>query len=393
MAHERTCPSCKGRNMEPFYSVRGVPVHSCLMLASEREALDVPRGDIELSFCGHCGFVSNTAFDTTIQDYSPMYEDQQSFSPTFNAFADKLAQQLIDKYGIRGKTVLEIGCGKGDFLVLMCERGNNRGIGIDPTCIRERIPASVRDRIEVIPDLYSEKYARHHGDVVMCRHTLEHIHATRDFIDTIRRAIADRSETIVFFEIPDVVIVLRDQVFWDIYYEHCSYFSPGSLARLFRASGFDVLDVYREYADQYLLIEAKPASQSTSKLHPLEEPVSQMAGFVEQFAAKVPREIERWRSSIKELHGSGKRIAIWGSGSKCVSFLTTLGLREEIGAVVDINPHRHGRFIPGAAKEVKSPEYLMEYEPDQIIIMNPIYANEIKQNLKQMGLESQVTTV
>ena len=50
-----------------------------------------------------------------------IYEDQQSFSPTFNSFSGKLAASLIDRYQIFDKDVLEIGCSKGDFLALMCE--------------------------------------------------------------------------------------------------------------------------------------------------------------------------------------------------------------------------------------------------------------------------------
>ena len=47
--------------------------------------------------------------------------------------------------------------------------------------------------------------------------------------------IGDRGTT-VLFELPDVACVLEDVRFWDLYYEHCSYFSLGSMARLFRAS-------------------------------------------------------------------------------------------------------------------------------------------------------------
>ena len=87
--------------------------------------------------------------------------------------------------------------------------------------------------------------------------TLEHIHPTGDFIATVRRAIGDRVGTNVFFQIPEATRILRDCAFEDIYYEHCSYFSPGSLARLFRANGFEVLGLSTEYDGQYLTIEAR----------------------------------------------------------------------------------------------------------------------------------------
>jgi hypothetical protein len=60
---------------------------------------------------------------------------------------------------------------------------------------------------------------------------------------------------------------------------------------------------------------------------------------------------------------------------------------------VDINPHRHGRFIPGLGKEIMSPEFLKDYQPEQIIVMNAIYCNEIQQQLNTMGVTAEVVPV
>ena len=57
--------------------------------------------------------------------------------------------------------------------------------------------------------------------------TLEHIPATGDFVRMVRRAIGDAVRNRpVFFQIPEATRILRDCAFEDIYYEHCSYFSP-----------------------------------------------------------------------------------------------------------------------------------------------------------------------
>jgi hypothetical protein len=363
------------------------------MLPNEEEARRFPRGDIVLGFCARCGFYCNTAFDTAVQEYTSSYEDQQSFSPTFNSFAGRLAQGLIDKYDIRDKTVVEVGCGKGDFLVLMCEMGNNSGVGIDPTCIKERIQSTAIDRITIIPDYYSEKYSGYHGDMILCRHTLEHIHSTHSFLQTIRNTIGDRLDTVVFFEIPDGGTVLRDNVFWDVYYEHCSYFSPGALARMFRDCGFEVLDLYRAYNDQYLLIDAKPVAQPSNAKHALEEDVEELTALVRRFASQVPSVVAQWRQDIHGHVSRGERLAIWGSGSKCVAFLTTLGLQDEIGCIVDINPYRHGKFIPGPARQVMPPEHLKTYRPDAIIVMNPVYRDEIAGMVRNMQLDPVIKSV
>jgi hypothetical protein len=228
---------------------------------------------------------------------------------------------------------------------------------------------------------------------VLCRHTLEHIHDTRRFLEIIRKGIGDRLDTIVSFEVPDVSIVLKDLVFWDVYYEHCSYFSPGSLARLFRSCRFEVIDLYREFDDQYLLLEARPVGAVSTKPHALEESVGETARRVEHFRTGVEKKRAGWSRRVRELHEAGKKPVIWGSGSKCVAFLTTLGLDREIGCVVDINPRRQGKYIAGVVKRIMAPDYLREYRPDTIIVMNPVYRNEVAEMVRGMGLSAEILSV
>lgn len=387
---EHKCPNCTHQGLSLFYEVRNVPVHSCLMLSTQQEALDFPCGDVALGFCDRCGFVTNVLFDSKWSAYAPNYEDQQSFSPTFNKFALDLANRLIEKYALRNKNLVEIGCSKGDFLLLLCELGNNRGVGIDPSVVVGRVKSEAADRVTFIQDYYSEKHAEYVGDFICCRHTLEHIHPTFEFIRTVRRSIGDRANIPVFFEIPDTTRVLRDMAFEDIYYEHCSYFTPGSLARLFRSCGFEVTDLYRDYGDQYLMIEALPVDVPSDKIHPLEETLEQMKEDVQYFATNIKNKLETWKQNLEQWQAQGKRVVVWGSGSKCVAFLTTLNTIDKIQYVIDINPHRHGKFIPGVGKEIKSPEFLKEYQPDRVIVMNPIYCNEIGQMLNEMGVVTEL---
>ena len=75
---------------------------------------------------------------------------------------------------------------------------------------------------------------------------------------------------------------------------------------------------------------------------------------------------------------------------KGVSFLTTLGLTEEVAAVVDINPYKQGKFVPATGHEVIAPTALSDIRPDLVIVMNPIYENEVAANLRAMNLRSEV---
>jgi SAM-dependent methyltransferase/predicted RNA-binding Zn-ribbon protein involved in translation (DUF1610 family) len=390
---QHSCPNCGHHELSLFYEVRNVPVHSCLMMSSQKEAEDFPCGDVVLGFCARCGFITNTQFDAKWSAYAPNYEDQQSFSPTFNKFSLKLANNLIEKYDLHNKDILEIGCSKGDFLLLLCELGNNRGVGIDPSVVPGRVESKAADRVTFIQDYYSEKHAEYVGDFICCRHTLEHIQPTSEFIKTVRKSIGDRKNTVVVFEIPDNTRVLRDQAFEDIYYEHCSYFSPGTLARLFRSSGFEVTDLYCDYGDQYLLIEARPVSIPSENLHPFEETVEQVAQDVQHFSEKIESKLQYWKQYLEEAQAKQEKVVVWGSGSKCVAFLTTLKTIDKIEYAIDINPHRHGKFIPGVGKEIMAPEFLKTYQPDKVIVMNAIYCDEISTMLEEMGVSAEIVAI
>ena len=386
------CPNCGNCGLSIFYEVRDVPVHSCLMMSSREEALNFPCGDVVLGFCNSCGFITNVEFDSHWSAYAPNYEDQQSFSPTFNKFALNLANKLIEKYNLHEKNIVEIGCGKGDFLLLLCELGNNCGVGIDPSVVPGRVKSKAASRVKFIQDYYGEHHAECVGDFICCRHTLEHIQPTAEFITTVRKSIGDR-QVPFFLEIPDNSRVLKELAFEDIYYEHCSYFSPGVLARLFSACGFEVTDLYRDYGDQYLFIEALPIDIPSTKIHPFEETVAEVAQDVKHFASKIQDKLNYWKQYLEEAQARGETIVVWGSGSKCVAFLTTLDTIDKIQYVVDINPYRHGKFIPGVGKQIMSPEFLKEYQPDRVIVMNSIYCEEIEQMLKEMDVKTQVSSL
>jgi SAM-dependent methyltransferase len=387
------CPSCESGAMETFFELKGVPTNSCILLPTLQEALDYPRGDIRLAYCRDCGFISNMAFDARLTEYSGRYEETQGFSETFNAFHRDLARRLIERHDLRGKDVLEIGCGKGEFLALLVELGQNRGVGFDPGYREDRTSAEVAKHVVFVKDFYSERYATQAADFVCCKMTLEHIHPTAQFVSMVRRAIGDRPDTVVFFQIPETTRIVRDCAFEDIYYEHCSYFTPGSLARLFRRSGFDVLDLDVEYAGQYLTIEAKPARGPAPAPLPQEADLEQLARYVAGFPEKCTARLDAWRERVKARSARGARIVLWGSGSKGVAFLTTLGVGDYIQYAVDINPYRQGFYMPTTGQRIVGPAFLREYRPDTVIIMNPIYRVEIERELGAMGLAPEILTL
>jgi SAM-dependent methyltransferase len=389
-----TCPSCGSSEIHKVYETKNVPVHSVLLHPTREEAVGYPKRDIWLGFCQKCGFLYNAAFDPDVHEYSAKYEATQGYSATFNTFHRRLAETLIERYDLHNKTIIEIGCGQGEFLTMLCDLGQNQGIGFDPAYVQERSMAPKTTQARFIKDFYSEKYSDVRADFICCKMTLEHIQQTGEFIKNVALAMKGQDRAPVFFQVPNAHYVLGETAFWDIYYEHCSYFSPGSISRLFHIAGFDVLDVWTDYDDQYLMIAAQLAHAPAVNGRFDENDLSELRREVDRFQEKFHQKVDAWRSEIQNAVGAGRRIVLWGGGSKAVSFLTTLGIHiDQIPYAVDINPHKRGTFLAGNGQEVISPEQLTEYRPDVVIVMNPVYCEEIGRQLNQMGLAPEIWTV
>jgi hypothetical protein len=326
--------------------------------------------------------VFNAAFDVAKLDYNPGYENSLHFSPHFGKYAQALAHRLIEVYGIREKHVIDVGCGRGDFLSLVCEAGNNRGYGFDRSYAPGADGSTVLGNLTFIRDFYGPQYAGYPCDLLTCRHVLEHVEDPVTFIADIRRSLDAKADAVAFFEVPNAAYTLRDMGIWDLIYEHYSYFNGCSLNRLFSANDFTVRRVAELYDGQFIGIECVPGCGRPTSLDADPQVV---VGWVERFPERYARKLDHWRGVVDELEKRGRRAVVWGGGSKGVTFLNLLR-PSAVVSVVDLNPRKHGRFVPGTGHEVISPASLGGIEPDVVIVMNDIYKEEIAKDLQARGL-------
>ncbi|MGH7600559.1 MAG: class I SAM-dependent methyltransferase [bacterium] len=359
----------------------------CIAICYGRAAK--PRGDIVLGFCHECAFIYNIAFDAARLRYNADYENSLHFSPRFQAYAENLASRLIRQYDLHEKDIIEIGCGKGDFLALLCKLGGNRGVGFDPSLVKGKNDNETADMI-FVQDVYSERYSSYKADFICSRHTLEHVPHPKEFLTQVRRAIDGQKQTVVFFEVPNALFTLRDLAIWDIIYEHCSYFSAPAFFRLFAASGFEVKQITEIFEGQFLCLEAMPATATAVNSVPHDD-LEKVSQWVVEFPARYRSKIETWRRKLEQLTESGKRAVVWGAGSKGVTFLNALA--NQIDYVVDINPRKHHKFVAGTGQKIVPPEFMREYRPAVIIVMNPIYLKEIRQIMASMSMAAETLVV
>jgi SAM-dependent methyltransferase len=385
------CPACGGGALRLILE-QVAPVHTSKLLASRADALAYPCGRIRLELCEACGFMTNTAFDAPGHDYSASFEETQAFSPTFRAFASEMARDLVEAHDLVGRDVFEIGCGQGDFLRMLCDATGARGIAVDPSW-RFETPAGIDpDRLTVERAFFERGRIDADYGLVVCRHTLEHIHDVSGFLAELRAALEPWPATPVFFEVPDTLRILREVAFWDVFYEHCSYFTPGSVARAFRAAGFRPVDVKLAFGDQYVLLTAVVDGGARVPLAAEETPQT-VVEAAHAFETAVAAARDHWTARLADLRASGRTVVIWGAGSKGVGFLATLGVGAEIACAVDVNPAKHGMYMPGSGHEIVGPDRLSELQPDLVIVMNPSYLDEIRADLERLGVAAEAVAL
>lgn len=378
--------------MEPFFDLRQVPAGSSVILQDRDEALAFPTGDIVLGFCRECGFMANVAFDAEAAEKAALHEDTQAYSATFSRYLHAMGEALVQRHDLHGKRILEVGCGQGEFLSLLCRLGPNEGIGFDPVIDESRGVAGEVAPIRAVRSLYDERVPPLDCDLVCCKMTLEHISAVAPFVRNLKRALRPRPDSAVFVQVPESLRILRTCAFEDVYYEHCSYFTPGALARLFRAEGLDVDRIEVSGQGQYLAVEGHQDSAAPirpTQPAPEEEPVASVASLVADFPARYAARTSQWRELVESRLEEGP-VALWGSGSKATSFMTSLALGSRIEHIVDINPYRQGRYVACTGQRIMAPEELAAVEPRSVVVMNANYREEVAARLASLGIKTEL---
>ena len=388
------CPACGATAAQPLVAMAGVPVMCGVLWGTEAEALGAARGDIELVACTRCSMLRNVAFDEALVDYEGSYDNSLHFSPTFQRYADGLARRLVEHHGLRGGTVVEIGSGKGDFLRALCELGDNRGWGYDPTYTGEQ--AGAGDRVTFVADYFSHETAAAlpaQPDLVCARHVLEHMTDPAPLLDTVRRAAG--ASTVLYLEVPDASYVLTPPGLWDLIYPHVGYYTAPALRHVVERAGFTPLDVASSFGGQYLWVDARGSDAPAAG--PVPEPpadeVEATLGLAAGFAEMHRKTVAGWGEQLAEAAEQGRRVALWGAGTKGATFLNVVPGARGIVAVVDVNPRKRGRFVPGTGHRVCAPEDLVTDRPDVVLVMNNLYEDEIRRTLADLGLDDTTVAV
>jgi SAM-dependent methyltransferase len=353
--------------------------------ANPEDARHVARRDMLLRECGSCGLIFNAILDAAAIPYDEHYDNRQNFSPAFESMLRDTADTLARRHDLNAGAILEVGCGKGDFLRMICERTGAKGLGYDTSCEQEGEDETGRVT-------FSKRYVSP-ADVagplslVLCRHVVEHVPEIGEFFRLLHAIAVAGGGAPVYVETPAWEWIVEHETFWDVFYEHCNYFPMPTLRRLAEQAGFSVLDHRLIFGGQYQALEISPVPSPTDAVPVEMKPAPTLAIFAESLA--------RSRKALEqklERAGAARGWALWGAGGKGVSLANAL-FSCPPACVVDSNPDKQGRFLTGTGIPVVSPLDARLAGIGVILVANPNYLGEIRNALAARGLHPGLLTV
>lgn len=316
--------------------------------------------------------IENASFDAQRIQYDTDYQNNQSLSASFEAHMRKVLHILKARYP-QGSKLVEVGCGKGDFLEMLQADGSFKVSGYD---------GAYEGNNPVIEKRFLSASDRLDADLVVLRHVLEHIKRPHQFLRLLSGIFRSAD---IYIEVPDFGWIEKNQAFFDITYEHVNYFTPLSLSNLFRT----VKDQGLLFGDQYQFVIAAFEDANLDEYERAYEAEQDWQSL--DFAALFPG----FQVAISDLEASStdRSVYIWGAATKGVMFCHHLQrLRPtafaRIQAAIDINPMKANRYMPSVHLPILDVDTFCDQASgnELVVIMNPNYRDEIVAELANRGL-------
>lgn len=336
-----------------------------------------------LRSCESCAHVFNAAFDASLIVYDEQYDNTLRHSATFRAYAHSLVERLDETYALAGKHVVELGCGKGDFLTELCGATDCTATGFDPSY--EPVEGAPTDGVTFVREFMTADNAPEF-DFFVSRHVLEHLDDPSALLRSVRDA-SDGRMVFGYLEVPDARYDF-ERSGWDCIYPHVSYFSTTSLRRLVEREGFELLRLVSDFGGQFLGAEVVLGGDHVGGAAVDDTDLDRERMTVRAFPDRYREAVRRWREFV-ERQGP-ERVALWGAGARGVAFLNAVDPESRLGAVVDLNPAKWHRHLPLAGHEVIPPDELPNARVGVVVLTNPNYEAEVTAHLGTLGVSADV---
>jgi SAM-dependent methyltransferase len=315
--------------------------------------------DLNIRQCSGCGLVQLS--DDPVYYYKDVIR-ASGLSEEMRAFRLKQFRGFLERFGLPGKKVIEIGCGRGEYLSLLREAGADaaglehsaasvtacRAAGLD---VSEGFVGSAEDTLAGGP-----------FDAFAIFNFLEHLPDPNGTLRGIHRNLSENGVGLV--EVPNFDMMLRERQFAEFMSDHLFYFTTETLTTALSINGFEVLDCAEEW-HRYIL------SAVVRKRRRLE---------LSDFHAQQARLREEIHAYIRRF--SPKRVALWGAGHQALALMSLLDLGPVIRYVVDSAPFKQGRFTPATHLPIVAPSMLETDPVEAVIVVAAGYSDEVARTIR-----------
>jgi SAM-dependent methyltransferase len=338
---------------EPLLRFDNMPAIAQFLPGKEDLARD--RGvDLRVCQCAGCGLVQ---LDSPPVPYYREVIRAAGFSEEMKAFRRAQFSDWSARHGLRGRKVIEIGCGRGEYLSLLAEL-DLQAFGLEHA--ESAVAACRASGLNVSKGFIDDSGMRLPDapfDGFLMLAFLEHLPEP----NVVLRGIAGNLDTggVGLVEVPNFDMILREQLFSEFMTDHLFYFTQETLARTLEMNGLEVLEVRPVWHD-YIL------SASVRKRARLDA-----AGFAAR-EARIRSDVDAYLRR----HGE-RKVAIWGAGHQAFAVMSMMGLGGRVRYVVDSAPFKQGRFTPVSHLPIVAPGALKRDPVSAVIVMAGSYSDEV----------------
>lgn len=382
---EKYCPVCDGSSLTSVLKLEGLPVAINAQTRPE-DATGVTKGDMNLVVCESCAHLFNLVFDPSKFGYDESYENSLHYSAHFREFAQTLAHRLVSDHGLSGEVVAEAGAGPGHFLAMLCDAGVREAHGYDPSYDASRLGAPKHASVHLTQGLFPSDGSLK-AKLAFSQHVLEHLSSPVNLLKDLAESVSAVDGGVVYSEVPNGKTMLGRCALWDLIYEHYSYFTPTSLAYAAQRGGLSGTNISEIYDGQFLSLESSVCE--VSDVLPASAEVDKLVKGAIEFGIEARNSIDRAEQELTRYRDLGP-VALWGAGSKGMTYMNLVAGGGMIDAVVDVNPRKEGFGIPGVDSVIHLPQVLRSVKPSTVLIANPIYKSEIERQLGDLNLSVDV---
>jgi SAM-dependent methyltransferase len=331
--------------------------------------------------CQNCWLAQTEDFTGAEALFTADYAYFSGYSATWHGHCQHYVEHMIDRFHLGPDSlVVEVAANDGTLLAYVKARGIPC-LGIEPTA--STAAAARAKGIEVVQDFFGTPLAAslaaagRQADLMAANNVLAHVPDINDFVSGFTRLL--KPQGVATFEFPHLLRLITETQFDTIYHEHFSYLSLGAVVRIFSAAGLTVFDV-EELSTHGGSLRVY-AQRSDTAPHPVRPQVAALlereraAGLFDSalYAAFQPR-VERIKNAfltfLLEAKRQGQRVAAYGAAAKGNTLLNYAGVRPDLlPYVVDRNPAKQGKYLPGSRIPVVNEACLKQDQPDYIVIL------------------------